>query len=306
MRLSTSVIYQRQVASSQEIQSAVSTASAQVSSGIRVTKPSDDPIAASQSVLVSQAQSDSKKYTTARQTAEASLNLEDTTLDEVVSVVQSIQTKLIQASNTTYSDADRASLATELQSYKDQLVALANTTDSSGNYIFSGYASGSAAFSVADDGTVTYSGSSNAVSIKISDGLSVTTGDTGNSVFGEDGNSIFDTIDQALSALSMKLDEGDSTQEYTDAMGGALNALSDQLDDVYTAQTKLGGKQSTITSLETLQDSIDVVYADRQTNLVEADIVAATATYQSLQLMLEANAAVTSSMFSMSLFQLNG
>lgn len=306
MRLSTSVIYQRQVASSQEIQSAVSTAAAQVSSGVRVTKPSDDPISASQSVLVSQTQADSKKYATARQTAEASLNLEDSTLDEIVSVTQSVQTKLIQASNTTYSDADRASLATELQSYKDQLVALANTTDSSGNYIFSGYASGSAAFSVADDGTVTYGGSSSAVSIKVSDSLSVATGATGNSVFGEDGSNIFDTIDQALSALSMTLEEDGSTQEYTDVMGSTLSSLSDQLDNVYTAQTKLGGDLSKITSLDSLQDDLDVVYADRQTDLVEADIVAATATYQSLQLMLEANAAVTSSMFSMSLFQLNG
>ncbi|QTF07975.1 flagellar hook-associated protein FlgL [Brenneria izadpanahii] len=306
MRLSTSVINQRQIASSLEIQSAVTTAAAQVSSGFRVTKPSDDPIAASQAVLVSQAQADSQKYTTARQTAEASLNLEDTTLDEVVTTLQNIQTKLIQAANTTYSDSDRASLATELQSYKDQLVALANTTDSSGNYIFSGYASGSAAFTVADDGTVSYSGSSSAVSIKISDSLSVTTGDTGNSVFGEDGNSVFDTIDQALAALSMSLDDGDSTEEYSSAMGSVLSTLSNQLDDVYTAQTKLGGKQTTITSLKSQQTSIDVVYSDRKTDLVEADIVAATATYQSLQVMLQANAAVTASMFSMSLFQLNG
>ncbi|MFE8048577.1 flagellar hook-associated protein FlgL [Brenneria goodwinii] len=306
MRLSTSVINQRQIASSLEIQSAVTTAAAQVSSGYRVTKPSDDPIAVSQTVLLSQAQADSQKYTTARQTAEASLKLEDTTLDEIVSTLQSVQTKLIQAANTTYSDSDRVSLATELQSYKDQLVALANTTDSSGNYIFSGYASGSAAFSVADDGTVTYSGSGSAISIKISDTLSMVTGDIGNSVFGEDGNSVFDTIDQALAALSMTLGDSDSTEEYSSAMGSALSALSSQLDDVYTAQTKLGGKLTTISSLENMQDSLDVVYSDRRTDLVEADIVTATATYQSLQLMLKANAAVTASMFSMSLFQLNG
>lgn len=306
MRLSTSVIYDRQVAGSQNLQSASSSAASQVSSGVRVTKPSDDPIAASQSVMVTQAQADSTKYTAARDTADASLTLEDNTLDEITTVVQSIQTKLIQASNTTYSDADRSSLATALQSYKDQLVALGNSTDSNGNYIFSGYASDSAAFSVADDGTVTYSGSSSTVSIKVSDSLSVSTGDIGTSVFCEDGNNIFDTIDTALSALSMKLEDGDSSEEFTSKMGTALNAISDQLDDVYTAQTKLGGKMTTISSLNDMQESLDVIYSDRQTALVEADIVSATANFQSIQLMLKASAAVTSSMFSMSLFQLNG
>lgn len=47
--------------------------------------------------------------------------------------------KIVYASNGTLSDDDRASLATDIQGFRDQLLNLANTTDGNGRYIFAGY-----------------------------------------------------------------------------------------------------------------------------------------------------------------------
>ncbi|MCL2899826.1 flagellar hook-associated protein FlgL [Brenneria tiliae] len=308
MRLSTSVIYQQQLSSMMKLSSDLATAAEQTSSGIRVSKPSDDPVAAAQAVLLSQTQASSEQYSTARSNAENSLAVEDSTLDEVVNVIQSIQTLLVKAGNTTYSDVDRESMATELQTYKDQLVALGNSTDGSGNYIFGGYATGSEPFSVADDGTVTYNGSSSAISLSVSGSLNITIGDTGTSIFGDNGSNIFDIIDSVLTSLGTSLEDADSgmtQEEYSASINAAIGTMSEQLDDVLTAQTALGGKLTAIDSLNSLNSTLDIVYSGRMTDLVEIDFAEATATYSMLQVALQASAYVTSSMMSMSLFEMN-
>jgi flagellar hook-associated protein 3 FlgL len=48
--------------------------------------------------------------------------------------------------NGTLSDDDRASLATDLQGIRDQLMNLANSTDGNGRYIFAGYKTEAAPF----------------------------------------------------------------------------------------------------------------------------------------------------------------
>lgn len=309
MRLSTSVIYQQQLSSIMNLSSDLATASAQVSSGMRVTKPSDDPVAASQAVLLSQTQASSETYSTARDNAETSLSVEDSTLDEIVNVIQSVQTLLVKAGNTTYSDSDRESMATELQSLKDQLVALGNSTDGSGNYIFGGYATDSEPFTVADDGTVTYTGSSSAISLQISSSLSITIGDTGSSLLGEDGSNIFDTIDSVMTALGTSLDEAEDSdaaeEEYSATINDAIATLSDQLDDVLIAQTNVGGKLTTIDSLNSLSSTLDITYTSRMSDLVEVDMAEAISNYSMLQVALQASAYVSTSMMQSSLFSLN-
>jgi flagellar hook-associated protein 3 FlgL len=54
--------------------------------------------------------------------------------------------QIISAGNGTYSDSDKAAVSASLQGYYDQLLTLANSTDSAGNYLFSGKKSDTAPF----------------------------------------------------------------------------------------------------------------------------------------------------------------
>lgn len=307
MRLSSSVIFQQQQSSIQSTYSSYASSLTQVSSGLRVSKPSDDPIAASQSVLVSQAQSASEKYSTSRSSAESSLEIEDSVLDEITNIISKVQSLIVKAANTTYTDEDRESMATELQSYKEQLVTLGNSTDGSGNYIFGGYSTDTAPFTMDDDGTVTYNGSSTAISVSISANRSITVGDTGSDLFGENGSNIFDTIDKALSAMSTSLDntDSDAVEEYSNTMGEVMSTLSDQYDDVLKVQSALGGKLNEIDSLESLSTDLDLVYSDRQSELVDADYTEAISNYTMQKVALQATYQAMSVMSSLSLFSMN-
>jgi flagellar hook-associated protein 3 FlgL len=87
----------------------------QLGTGRRILTPSDDPVAATRALGVAQAQSVNGQYATTRKQANASLGLEENTLQSVTTTIQNIQTLLVNAGNGTMSDTDRASLATALQ-----------------------------------------------------------------------------------------------------------------------------------------------------------------------------------------------
>ena len=99
-----------------------------MSTGKRVVNPSDDPIAASQAVVLSQAQAQNSQYTLARTFATQKVSLEESVLSQVTTAIQNAQEKIVYASNGTLSDDDRASLATDIQGLRDRLARrMANT-----------------------------------------------------------------------------------------------------------------------------------------------------------------------------------
>src|SRR6202012_4646105 len=114
----------------------------------------------------------------------SSLQQEDSTLSSVSSVLQSVQTQIVHAGDGSLTDADRTSIASTIQGLRDQLFSLSNTTDSDGNYIFSGLKGGTAPFSNNASGTgASYSGDQGQRTVQISEGRSIPVGDTGQSIF---------------------------------------------------------------------------------------------------------------------------
>ncbi|HCN44496.1 MAG TPA: flagellar hook-associated protein 3 [Pseudomonas sp.] len=183
MRLSSATIYNQNLNSMLDQQAAYQEAALQVSSGTRVSKPSDDSLAAAQAVSVRQSIAANEQYADSRAAITTSLSQEATTLDSINDAITSAMTLTVQAGNGTLSDADRESLATSLQGVYDTLLTLANSTDSNGNYLFSGYQSQSPAFAEDASGELVYQGDSNVVSQQVSATQSMASGDNGASIF---------------------------------------------------------------------------------------------------------------------------
>ena len=135
MRFSTQMMYQQNMRGITNSQAEWMKYGEQMSTGKRVVNPSDDPIAASQAVVLSQAQAQNSQYTLARTFATQKVSLEESVLSQVTTAITECSGKIVYASNGTLSDDDRASLATDIQGLRDQLLNLANTTDGNGRYI---------------------------------------------------------------------------------------------------------------------------------------------------------------------------
>ena len=155
----------------------------QLSSGLKVSTPSDDPIASAQIELMNQRISSTVLLQKNRQTVESALNLQEGILNGTVSSLQRLHDIQIQAGNSALSEADRKALAVEAKTILNQLQDYANSKDNSGGFMFSGGKSGVPAISLNSSGEYIYNGDSSLRFQAVAGSLQVAVNDTGDEVF---------------------------------------------------------------------------------------------------------------------------
>ena len=184
MRISSAQYFNMNVATMSDQQAQLSQIYAEISSGVSLSTPSDNPLGAAQAVQLSSTGTTLAQYTTNQTAALASLQQEDSTLGSVNTVLQSIHSLVLRAGDGSLNDGDRGALATQLQSLRSQLMTLANSTDPQGNYLFAGYQGNAIPFTTNAAGVVTYSGDTGTPAMQITNGHTVQTGDNGLAIFG--------------------------------------------------------------------------------------------------------------------------
>jgi len=155
MRISTQTLFAQSMRSLNQQQAELSHVGQQIASGQRVMRPSDDPQAASRAVQVGQAQAITSQYTDSRVSARNALSMEESVLNSVGDAVSSAKTLMLEAANGTLTNADRASIASQLEGIYQTVLGQANATDGNGRYLFGGYQDKSVPF-VMSGGAVTY------------------------------------------------------------------------------------------------------------------------------------------------------
>jgi flagellar hook-associated protein 3 FlgL len=190
MRISTSMIYSSGVSSMNQQTAAQLKLTQQLSSGLRITTPADDPVGASQVLQVQQAKDVNAQYTTNLSNAKSALGLEDSQLSGVTDILTRVQELSVQAGNSSYSDANRKAIAIELRSDFEQLVNIANATDGTGQYLFSGYKGSTQPFSgsvdaliAAPGSDVSYLGDDGQRTLTVAASTQVAVSDAGSNVF---------------------------------------------------------------------------------------------------------------------------
>ncbi|WP_063550619.1 flagellar hook-associated protein FlgL [Burkholderia territorii] len=183
MRISTTQFYQLNVGQMNDQQAQLAQLYQQISSGVSLTTPADNPVGAAQAVQLSMTSATLSQYASNQSTALASLQAEDQALQNVSNVLGSIQSVIVRAGDGSLADSDRAALATQLEGYRDQLMSLANSTDGAGNYLFAGFKNAAAPFTKNAAGGISYVGDTGTRTVQIDDSRSVPQGDSGLSVF---------------------------------------------------------------------------------------------------------------------------
>ena len=182
MRIATTTYYQQAVSSIDQNEARLSTVQEQMGSGLQMQTASDNPVAAGQVLGVNQSIADVATWQSNATSLSSSLGLEDSTLGSVNSALQQIQTLALQANTATVNASDRQSIAQQMQQQLNSIVQLANTQDSSGNYIFGGTQNASAPFSQTSSGA-SYNGNSNVNMLSLGPTSEIAAGDAGNAVF---------------------------------------------------------------------------------------------------------------------------
>ncbi len=210
MRISTSAIYDAGIRTMQQQTEKLMQVQQQIASGRRIVTPADDPVAAARVLEVSQSQSLNQQYATNGGAAGDSLALEESVLGTISGLLQDVRDVVIGAGNATLNKSDRAILASALRGRYQELLGLANSTDGSGQYLFSGYQGGIRPFSESAPGKVVYSGDQGQRLIQVSASRQIAVSDAGVDVFQRipDGNGTFAAQALAANGGSAVIDAG--------------------------------------------------------------------------------------------------
>lgn len=146
MRIGTANTYDNALQQLYKRQSELAGQQEQLSSGRRVNRVSDDPLAAAQAervmVRLDRIETDQRALETQR----AALASAEAGLGEAIGLMQSARELVIASGNAAYSQANRSTLAQQLASLRDQIFAIANRTDNNDLPLFGGLGSAGSPF----------------------------------------------------------------------------------------------------------------------------------------------------------------
>ena len=184
MRISTSWMYQQQLNTMLDQQSALAQTQNQISTGYAINVASDNPTGAAQVVELSHILAQNTQYASNINAANTRLSTESTTLTTVNNLLSSVNDIALGGINGAMSSADLNNMATQLTQYRDQLVQLANTTDGNGQALFAGTSTTTTPFvSNSSSGAVTYAGNDQQSFTAIGSGLQLASSDSGSAIF---------------------------------------------------------------------------------------------------------------------------
>lgn len=194
MRLATATIQRMQLDSVLNGQAELVRRQAALASGNRITKPSDDPLGASQAREAHSAIAANAAFRTNQDTARNRLGLAESTLGSVVDNLQGIRERLVQAGNGALSASERKGIAAELRQRYGELIGLANADDGTGRALFGGLSSNGKPFSTTTTG-VAYHGDEAVEEVAVGPNSRLATSASGSDVFLRvpTGNGVFTT-----------------------------------------------------------------------------------------------------------------
>ncbi|MGF2685785.1 flagellar hook-associated protein FlgL [Marinobacter sp. DUT-3] len=222
IRISSQQVFSGGINRLQELNVGLNKTSEQVSTGKRVNRPSDDPVAAARILKLNQELARVETYQRNATLADNRLKQEESALESSIDVIQRVRELTVQAGNGSLSQNDRQSIASELKERLGQLANITNTKDASGEYIFSGFQGDQEAFTKNVSGDWVYRGDEGQRVLEIDDGVTVPISDHGKGIF----------VDVAAAEPTF-FAEASSTNESGARISSGMVADRDAFDLVY-------------------------------------------------------------------------
>jgi flagellar hook-associated protein 3 FlgL len=262
-----------------KVQDQLATTQQQLSTGLRINQPSDDPYGASLAVQLKNDLQGLTTYSNNVTDGTAWASAAGTSLTNVMSMLQRAQELTVQASNGDESATDLSATADEIDQLADAIKQEANT-QYNGQYIFSGTATGTQPYSNST-GDV-FQGNTAAITRQIGPGSSLQvnvdiSGLLGSGTSASDGK-LLDTLRTV--AADMRTGNGSGV---ADLSSNQLTNLQNSLNSLEQLQANMGGAQNRLTlagdRIQGLQNSDTAALSNDE----DVDMAKAVTTFSSEQ-----------------------
>ena len=258
MRVSDSMLYFQSQTNLGGARDRLAVAQNRATTGMSVSKPSDDPTAyvkgQKESIRANRAEHRQRTISV----AVMALQVADSGLSQVTEALQTIQEEVMTAATDTVSADQRAYVGQVVSALRDQILSFANTK-SQGRYLFAGYTDNQQPFSAAG----LYSGHAEARQVEVASGVKLPTGLTGNRVFGADGGQ---DIFAALGALTTALQNN-----HVATIRASLDSVDEAQTQVIAARSQIGAYIDSYQVASSVAEETKLQAATHRSQLVEAD-----------------------------------
>lgn len=214
---------------------------AQMSSGTKLSLPSDDPSATSEVMRLNASARQLDQYSRNASDGTSWLTTIDTALSSATTALQRARDLTVQGGNGAYGATSRQALATEITGIRDDLMKQANTKFL-GRTVFAGTSSSGAAF---DPTTYAFNGTTgSSVQRQVGADTQVRVDSDGSAVFGSGPGSVFALLDTIASTLNAG---GDPTSQLG-ALDSHLASMTNEAASVGSRQRVLDAATADVTS----------------------------------------------------------
>lgn len=236
MRVTQSMISSQSLTNIQKNYGKLANLQEQLSTGKKLNRPSQDPVAATSSMLHRSELRGIEQYE--RNVAEANTWMEsaDSSLDTVNQAMQRIREITVQASNDTYDENQRQGMAEEVNQLISHIENLANTQVNN-KYIFNGTDTSNPPVDLSEG---IFSADIDEVNIELMNGVTVPINVNTDQVFSEEMFTDFQTLEN-------KLVDADLSDETFNAF---LATIDGHLDEVLRVEAEIGAKANRVEMIE--------------------------------------------------------
>jgi len=231
----------------------------QLSTGKKITKPSDDPVVAMMGMKYRTDLTHIQQFQRNITTANKWMSTTEDSLSEATSVLQKINELTVQASNGTYDSTQLNDISQQIGQLNTQMAAVANT-QVAGNYIFNGTDTKTKPVDITG-ATIQTSTNAKAIKVKVNDGVEVQVNTDPTTVFS---NSLF----QDLKDLKNSLQSGASSS----VIGSYIPKIKNHLDEMLTARASLGARVNRVTMVKNRLDSQNTIATQILSDNEDADV----------------------------------
>ncbi len=203
MQISSKLFNQQSIRNFEKLNEGIQKTQEKISTGQNILSASDDPVGAVNLSVAKEQRDLLSRFQANADAAKNRLNLSDEILDQSLITLTRIMELTVQAGNGT---GDTTAILQEIDALKEVMVEMANTKDSQGQSLFSGFRTNLVPFKIKLDGSIEYNGDRGQHSVQLSESMKVRTSIDGGSAFmriktADGTHGLFDIIDNSYNSV---------------------------------------------------------------------------------------------------------
>ncbi|AQU76385.1 flagellar hook-associated protein FlgL [Priestia megaterium] len=231
----------------------------QLSTGKKITRPSDDPIVATKGMAYRSNLSEVNQYKRNLTEAQSWFDSSESGLEQVNSILQRTKELVVQGLNGTNESDDRQAIAREIEQLKLDYMQVGNT-QVAGNYIFNGVNVGAAPISENASGMIESNINLDPFSVEVSKSIQLRVNIHPENIFGQ---GAFDLMNNVQTAFE---------QNDVNSLKDLSTQVDTQLSTLLAERSELGARSNRLELIENRLDSQEITATKMLSNNEDADI----------------------------------